>query len=247
MLDDASLFLSGFSSLNFNGPDGVQDEEVLKAFVAAIRGTVLPPPPLPPVTQDDQDPITGRNLELQRHREFVGREWLSKRAREWINSQPSGYLLVTGGPGVGKSAFVARHVAQDKQLVVFHFIKRGMGNWDDPEEFFVSLTVQLRGKYGLQQEPIEPGKVRTVFLANEFKRQGKGDSPDLLNNLIKGVFKKFRPASESTEDAAPTLTADQVNHIRQLAQDKARLLRLPPPQTNLLISSLMSSLALSVA
>ena len=85
------------------------------------------------------------------------------------------------------------------------------------------------------------------FLAGEFKRQGKGDSPDLVNNLVKAVFKKFRPTATGTEDEAPTLTTDQVDHIRQLARDKARLLKLPPLQTNLLVSSLMSSLALSGA
>ena len=85
-------------------------------------------------------------LEIERHKDFVGRHWLQARVQTFIDTHTSGYLLLTGRPGVGKSAFVAAQVRQDLEPVVRHFIKRDMPQWDDPEAILRSLTAQLRRK-----------------------------------------------------------------------------------------------------
>jgi hypothetical protein len=96
-------------------------------------------------------------LEMTRHHDFVGRHWLSEHVQTFLHVSPSGYLLLTGGPGVGKSAFVTAQIHQSPRPVVYHFIKRGMGSWDEPEALLRSLTAQLRRKYALLQTPAEAG------------------------------------------------------------------------------------------
>ena len=49
-------------------------------------------------------------LELTRHQGVVGRTWLREWVQTHVDSHASGYVLLTGGPGVGKSAFIAEQV-----------------------------------------------------------------------------------------------------------------------------------------
>jgi hypothetical protein len=82
--------------------------------------------------------------ELERHRDFVGREWLNARlaafvARRNALGRRGGYFVITGAGGTGKSAFVADGVRGDPSAI-YHFIRRGR---DDPRTFFRSLTAQL--------------------------------------------------------------------------------------------------------
>lgn len=93
--------------------------------------------------------------EVERHRDFVGRGWLKKQVQAFVAGHDSGYLLLTGGPGVGKSAFVAEQVRDNPSPCVYHFIMRGMGNWNEPEAILRSLSAQLRRKYVLPQTDTE--------------------------------------------------------------------------------------------
>ena len=89
---------------------------------------------------------------LYRYREYVGREWLSQQveaAKEnAVSEQGPAYILITGKPGTGKSAFVA-HQVSNQAGSVYHFIHRGEGNLDDPEVLLNSLIAQLRRIYAI--------------------------------------------------------------------------------------------------
>jgi hypothetical protein len=69
--------------------------------------------------------------ERQRHAGFVGRaDLLARLDRELIEDIAQRWVVVTGGPGMGKSAVLAtwlarREVAGD--AVPHHFIRRGLG------------------------------------------------------------------------------------------------------------------------
>lgn len=88
------------------------------------------------------------SAELRRHGVLVGREWLKRRLDRFLCGTDAGYFLLTGGPGVGKSAFVAEQVRANTGPTVYHFIKRQSG-WDEPDAVLRSLTAQLRRKYVL--------------------------------------------------------------------------------------------------
>ncbi|HET7502378.1 MAG TPA: AAA family ATPase [Kofleriaceae bacterium] len=56
------------------------------------------------------------------------------------------WVVVTGGPGMGKSALLAAWLARREaavDLVPHHFIRRGWANWDDPEALVGSLVAQI--------------------------------------------------------------------------------------------------------
>ncbi len=104
--------------------------------------------------------------ELNRHREFIGRDWLTRRVQEFVGRCNSGFLLLTAEPGIGKSAFVANQVSSNKQRSVFHFIRNDMGYWDDPDSILRSLIGQLRHKYNLPEIDSEQRMTpKVAFLA----------------------------------------------------------------------------------
>jgi hypothetical protein len=91
---------------------------------------------------------------LRQHRNLVGRSWLRLQVNEAIEqalADPSApaYVLITGSPGTGKTAFVADQVSPSKdRAAVYHFIRRGLGQ-DDPNLMLSSLTAQLRRIHAL--------------------------------------------------------------------------------------------------
>lgn len=96
--------------------------------------------------------------ELQRHTGFVGRDWLFERIEALVKSQPSGYLLLRGDKGFGKSAIFAALVRREAEgqgrVGAYHFIHQS-GAWDHPLTFFPSLVSQLRRHLALPPLPEE--------------------------------------------------------------------------------------------
>src|SRR5688572_8453483 len=115
---------------------------------------------------------------LHRHHEYVGRDWLKRQVEMAIENTVSehgpAYILITGKPGTGKSAFVA-HQVSSQVGTVYHFIRRGEGNLDDPEILLNSLTAQLRRIYAL------PMRVEERNLS----------APDMFHRMLKQVSRKL--------------------------------------------------------
>jgi hypothetical protein len=75
--------------------------------------------------------------ERGRHTCFFGREDVLAEMDAWIETRDSGWLLVTGGPGLGKSALLdrwARGREQAGQPIAVHFIRRGHKDWSEPSK-----------------------------------------------------------------------------------------------------------------
>lgn len=97
------------------------------------------------------------SIERQRHEGLVGRDALLERLdRLLIEERTDRWVLVTGGPGMGKSgllaAWLARREAAGEQ-VPHHFIRRGEYDWDDPAKLVGSLVAQIETHYPGQREP----------------------------------------------------------------------------------------------
>jgi len=73
--------------------------------------------------------------EWQRHERFVGRaELLARLDRLLVDPGADCWVVVTGGPGMGKSAILATWLAGREAAgatVPHHFIRRGAYNWPD--------------------------------------------------------------------------------------------------------------------
>jgi hypothetical protein len=96
-------------------------------------------------------------IERQRHAGFVGRARLLARIDQLlIEERVDRWVVVTGGPGMGKSALLAawlarREVAGD--AVPHHFIRRGWDDWDDPATLVGSLVAQIKARFPEQSDP----------------------------------------------------------------------------------------------
>jgi hypothetical protein len=70
---------------------------------------------------------------------FVGREWLFKRVIDWTATGTRRSMLITGDPGLGKSAFVAEMVERrEKMGVIAWFCCR----WEQPDQLAPRVFVE---------------------------------------------------------------------------------------------------------
>jgi hypothetical protein len=96
-------------------------------------------------------------IERQRHRGFVGRRALLARLDQLLVEAPADrWVVVTGGPGMGKSALLSAWLARReavRELVPHHFIRRQWANWDDPASLVASLVAQIEARFPDLPEP----------------------------------------------------------------------------------------------
>jgi WD40 repeat protein len=94
--------------------------------------------------------------ERQRHERFVGRaELLARLDRLLIGDGGDRWVVVTGGPGMGKSALLAEWLLRRQAAgaaVPHHFIRRGEYDWDDPTKLVGSLVAQLEAQFPALRE-----------------------------------------------------------------------------------------------
>ena len=79
----------------------------------------------------------------ERTRDFTGREWVFKTIDDWL-ANPKGpqYFILTGEPGVGKSAIAARLI-QIRKPAAYHFCIARQADTIDPLNFARSVSQQL--------------------------------------------------------------------------------------------------------
>ena len=114
----------------------------------------------------------GADLALPRHvialiedktREFVGRDYVFDSIAGFIDDNPSGYFVLEGDPGTGKSAVLAEYVK--RHGCVAHFNQRAEGITDF-RQFLESIFAQLRARYKLPYQSMPPDAVGDgAFLA----------------------------------------------------------------------------------
>jgi hypothetical protein len=82
---------------------------------------------------------------------FVGREYIFKDIEEFISSQPQGYYIIEGDPGMGKSTLLAEYVRRTNCVVHFNTRLSGVTR---TYQFLESITGQLSVRYGLSMGDI---------------------------------------------------------------------------------------------
>lgn len=158
-------------------------------------------------------PIIDCSQELHDHRDFVGRGWLKARVQTLVEDprRRNGYVLITGEPGAGKSAFIAEWM-RTSQAPVYHFIKKGRGNWDNPEAFFRSLTAQLRRKYSLSRQDEDPRQsaadVLYAVLEAVSRQHFAGRGREVL--VLDGLDEAYGPTGRAAGIALPGVLREQL-------------------------------------
>jgi hypothetical protein len=90
-------------------------------------------------------------------RDIVGRAGLLARLDQLlVDSATDRWVVITGGPGMGKSALLAAWLSRREAagvVVPHHFIRRGAYDWDDPAELVDSLVAQIEDGFPGLREP----------------------------------------------------------------------------------------------
>jgi hypothetical protein len=75
---------------------------------------------------------------------FTGREWVFEAIENWL-ADPEGdcFFLLTGEPGIGKSAVIARLTQIRQDIVAYHFCTAGRTSTIEPSNVLLSLVSQL--------------------------------------------------------------------------------------------------------
>ncbi|NLF14562.1 MAG: ATP-binding protein, partial [Anaerolineaceae bacterium] len=156
--------------------------------------------------------LLDQSAEFQRHPPLVGREWLLDQMDAAIAKAASGngpaYVLLTAAAGMGKSAIVAQAVRQ-RQDAVYHFIRRDMPGWDDPNRIFQSLCAQvcrLRALPLSQDKESQPSKQPAEALLDALQRAAPHlDDAHPLVLWLDGLDEAFGRLGRHQREALPGL------------------------------------------
>lgn len=139
--------------------------------------------------------------ERARHGTILGRDQVFETVLGWIDESPKGWILVKGGPGTGKSAILAAlldrfEAASGPELVPHHFLRRGQGNWDEPDAVLRNLSARLERICGPAVPPSAPGMERLYSLLVEAAAQ-MAERGQRLVLVVDGLDEAAVPAGET--------------------------------------------------
>jgi len=154
--------------------------------------------------------------ERQRHEKFVGRAGLLTRLDQLlVDSETDRWVVITGGPGMGKSAllaaWLARRVAAGA-VVPHHFIRRGAYDWDDPAKLVGSLVAQLEDGFPeLREEDADERMHPATRLARALSRVSENvlrPRGERMVILIDGLDEYDPPVGSSAGDPLAAFLPD---------------------------------------
>jgi len=158
---------------------------------------------------------------------FVGRRWVFEAIERFTRENQRGYFVLSGDPGIGKTALMAELVKR-KQLP-HHFNVRQEGI-QRPDQFLRNISAQLIATYGLEPSPLPPDATQ---------------STRFLNSLLDKVASRLQPG----EKAAFLVDALDETDLSLLSPG-ANALYLPvslPPGLFVLVSTRRGELPLRIS
>jgi AAA ATPase domain len=126
---------------------------------------------------------------------FTGRQWLIDEITEKVNATESGYLILTGAPGWGKTAVVAELVR--RQRWIHHYLSQGLNTG---RALLESVCAQLLVTYRLPASPplyLEDQPLKRLYEILEAAAANRGGWPVVI--VIDGLdqtepgFTQFMP------------------------------------------------------
>jgi hypothetical protein len=117
------------------------------------------------------------------------------------------WVVVIGGPGMGKSAVLAQWLTLHENagdLVPHHFIRRGEYDWDDPAKLVDSLVAQIEARFPDQRDPEADARLHPAArLDSTLRRVSKnelGPRGERLVVLIDGLDEYDAPQGSPALD-----------------------------------------------
>jgi WD40 repeat protein len=147
---------------------------------------------------------------------FVGREWVFAEIDNWLDRQDERFFILTGEPGVGKSAIAARLTQVRKDIAAYHFCIAGRNSTVVPSTALRSLAAQLS-----EQLPDYGQALANTIDPIHLSVQVDIDVETMTGGQITGVLIEHLHASDPEEELDILL--------------RAPLAELPAPETPILI------------
>lgn len=143
---------------------------------------------------------------------FIGREWLTERIMDWLESPGSDRVCwISGSPGTGKTAFAAYLAHERPEVVAYHLCRRGHQDKADARRCVMSLAYQMAAYLP---------ELRDRLFRLDLREETTRDAQTLFHNLI--VSPLSSPTSRSAHsvvcmiDALDEATIDGRNELAQL-------------------------------
>lgn len=121
-----------------------------------------------------------------------------------------GWVMITGGPGMGKSALLSAWLTRREiagTLVPHHFIRRQVANWDQPEVIAASLAAQIEAMFPMLRDTTARPEGRLIELLGRVSQHVSVAEPvvividgldetdaDLGDNLLPRFLPHLAPA-----------------------------------------------------
>jgi hypothetical protein len=110
-------------------------------------------PPKPPTTINSRGhPKEFEQIITEKSHNFVGREFVFTAIDEFIHHYRRGYFTITGAPGRGKSAILAKYVIDNPDVVYYNVELEGKNH---AEEFISNICIQLVEIFNVETLPVE--------------------------------------------------------------------------------------------
>ncbi|BAY77063.1 hypothetical protein NIES25_35210 [Nostoc linckia NIES-25] len=81
---------------------------------------------------------------LEKHKNFISRDYVIKDFNDFCNDYDSGYFIIQGEPGIGKTAILVNYANNNKHPCFFVQSEQGLNR---SEDFFESICTQIIKKY----------------------------------------------------------------------------------------------------
>lgn len=117
---------------------------------------------------------------------FVGRRWVFDAIGRFTREKPRGYFVVTGDPGIGKTALMAELVKRERFPHHFNVRQDGIQR---PEQFLRNICAQLIVTYGLEPTPLpsdatQSARFLSTLLEKAAARLQPGEKAALLVDAL---------------------------------------------------------------
>lgn len=154
-------------------------------------------------------------------RGFVGREWLFRDVSSWLQSaEGEQFLLVTGEPGSGKTAFAAALVNRFAAMelgdinAAYHFCSVRDRRWVNPFRFSESLSEQLSAADSVFRDQRWRGLLPNVYI-NQTVERNFGTAVALHIETL---------TSQTAEDHFDRLVREPLHRVSELRTDPRSVL-----------------------
>jgi WD40 repeat protein len=160
-------------------------------------------------------------------KDFTGRKWLFHEFDLWLKNSSSKVFLITGDPGIGKSAIMAQLACKHPQVMAFHFCISSLADSVNPDVFVKSIAAQLATQIKDYHEAIKQ---------INFEQLTRLDSGTLFRRLIADPLKSIELNEQVVIliDALDESWTDTTSNIVRVLHERIEDL---PDQVKVMVSS----------